>query len=346
MSKPRFRFRANKIKSVKRIIFILFLFISLLSAAEDDPFLDLEKDIEQEKVVSDEDLNWQYKNNRNQSWKQQAIKSNIAISEWFDSMAEGLDLFLVGEKVSTRKNKTSVRLENTTAIVEGENPTNTTGIGINLRLPNVEDYWQLKFTSYDEQEEKRGADKGYLRTTPRERNYGATVGFFQNLGNVKILFQPRIELSDPLQISHSLAFTGIAQYTQFSVNPKFELFANATKGTGLYSELNFYVPINSIFSFTFLNNAEYREKGNLFLVSNGFSIGQPLSQETSIAYNLIFKSINRPSYNLDSYIFSVSFNHLLYKKILDYQVVPYLNFAKIKAFKGEPGLLFNLNLNF
>lgn len=326
----------------KMNLFLGLLVFCTLVGAQDEGFEDLEKDL----YEPTEKTPGYVKPKPEESWQNQALQSNKAISEWFDTMAEGLDLFLVGEQVSTRKNESSIRIENSSIVSEDEAPQNNTGLSINLRLPNVEDYWQLKFTSYDEVDEKRGVDKGYLRTTPRERNYGASVGFFQKLGSVKASFVPRIELSDPLQVSHSLSFESLAQYEKFHLNPKFELFANATKGTGVYMAFNFFFPLSEIYSFVFLNNGEYQEKKYLYLGTNGFSLGQLITEKSSLAYNLVFKSINRPGYHLESYLISVGWNHLLKEKILDYQVIPYLAFPRVKNFKGTPGATLNINLNF
>ena len=136
-------------------------------------------------------------------WEKILIQGNINISEWFDSAAEGLDLFLVGKRVTKRKNESNLRVENTTTSSEGQAVVNSWGISVNPRLPNLEEYWHLKFATYDEREDQRNAKNSYLRQTPRQRNYGATVGLFKKLGSVRTAFQPRIELQDPLRISNS-----------------------------------------------------------------------------------------------------------------------------------------------
>ena len=124
-------------------------------------------------------------------WEQKFIQSNRDISAWFDGVTEGIDLFLTGKRVSKEKNKSSFRIDNTTTITESENFNNTSSISIRPRLQNLEEFMQLKFTSYDEKEDGRGVESGYLRKTQRRKNYGATLGFFRKLGNVRTTFQPR-----------------------------------------------------------------------------------------------------------------------------------------------------------
>jgi hypothetical protein len=278
--------------------------------------------------------------------EQRLIQSNISISEWFDSTAEGIDLFLAGKKVTTKKNESHFRIENSTFSTEEENLRNTSSLSVILRLPNLEEYWQLKFSSYDEAEEKRNVQKSYLRNAPRERSYGASLGLFRKLGAVRAAFQPRIDLSDPLQVSHSLSFESVADMTDYTLNPKFELFAVPDKGTGFFIALNANFSISPGYSFTLINNGEYEDRKHQYSTGNGFSLGQAVDSRSSISYSLIFNSNNRDNYHLESYALAVAWSHMIYRRILDYQLVPHLDFAKTKEFKGVSGIVFTLNLNF
>ncbi len=281
-----------------------------------------------------------------ESLEERFIENNIAISAFFDEVADGIDTFIVGKRITTRKNETSVKVQNSTYIVENQNPKNNTSIGLNLRLPNLEEYWQLKFSSYDESEERRGVQNGYLRNTPREQNYGATIGLFRKLGNVQTSFQPRIDLGDPLKISHSLTFESVAVVKNYSVSPKLELFAGPVDGAGLYLAMNVNYRINKIYTFTFVNNGEYLDKKHLLTTANGFSVGQILSRFSSLSHSLIFNGMNQPNYHLESYTLSEAWSRLIYRRILDFQLIPYLEFQRSKSFTGSPGLVFNLNTNF
>lgn len=288
----------------------------------------------------------QEKKENEESLEKQLIDSNIAISNWFDSMAEGLDLFLVGKKLTKEKNASYIKIENTSSQMEGEGFSNSSSFNINLRLPNLEEYWQLKFTSYDEKEENRNVRSGYLRQTQREKNLGATVGLFRKLGHVKTSFLPRIGLQDPLKVSQTLRFESVADLKTYQVNPKLEFYANADNGTGIFWNLNFNFTLNKVLSFTLLNEANYEDKAHLYSAGNGFSLGQFVTPSSTIAWALTFNSNNRPSYHLESYVVSIAWNQLLYKKILDYQIIPHLDFSKEFSFRGRTGLIFNLNLTF
>jgi hypothetical protein len=284
--------------------------------------------------------------NNKKTLEEKLIQKNIDISEWFDSVADGIDMFFTGKRLTKKKNETNVTIENTTFLKERESVNNISSLNVNLRLPNLEEYWQLKFTSYDESKEKRNNQLGGARKTPRDRNYGATVGVFRKLGSIRTAFQPRIDLQDPLAVSHTLTFESIAEMKGFNINPKLQFFANSSQGTGIFTAINFNIPLDKTFSMTQVNNGEYEEKSHRFDVSNGISLGQSLSRSSSLSYNLFFDSNNVTEYHLETYTVSVGWNQMLYKNILSYQVIPYVEFSKPQGFKGVQGINFTLALNF
>jgi hypothetical protein len=279
------------------------------------------------------------------TFEENFIKGDIAVSEWFDGVADGLDLFLVGKRITKKKNETNVNLENATFYTEGGGLKNETALNVNLRLPNLEEYAQLKFTSYDETQD-HGVQSNYLRQQPRERSYGATVGLFKKLGNVRTAFQPRIGLQDPLDISHSLTFESIANFKTYQVNPKVQFFADAKKGPGVFQALNFYLRLTKIYSLTFINEFEYQDRPHLFIGDNGVSLGQMITKNSSMSYGILLISNNQTVYHLETYSFSVAWSHTLYRRILSYQIIPHWDFTRLTDFTGRTGLTFNVSLNF
>lgn len=278
--------------------------------------------------------------------EQKLIERNVAITKWFGNFTESIDLYLVNRQLKAERNETSFRVENSTYSREGTGLTNETVLAINPRFPNLEKYWNLKFTTYDEQEDSRGTDKSYLRQTPRQRNYGATIGLFSKFGKVRTLFQPRIELQDPLNVSQSLAFESVADFKTFKVVPKLEFFASATKGTGVFQALNFNLLTSSLFSLNLINEATYEEKLNRLSVTNGISIGHAVTLNDALTYNFYLFSNNRENYHLDAYSLSASWGHSLIRKILDTQLTPHLDFNSGRNFTGQAGLTLQVILSF
>lgn len=281
-----------------------------------------------------------------ESWEESMIAGNIAISEWFDGLAEGVDIFLAGQQYSTQQNKTAVLIESAFYYNEKDHYSDATSFNLNLQLPNVEEYWQVTFTNYDETKE-RGISESYLRQTPRERDPGATVGFFRKLGDVKASFQPRIGFADTYKISHSLTFESVAERGKgYRVNPKLQFYADADDGTGIFEAINFNFILSPIYSLTFINEGDYEDRAHLFSVTNGVALGHWFSRRSSISYNLFLYSTNRPNYQLSGGNVSISWSQTLYKNMLDYQLIPNVDFAAEDNYRGIPGITLIFNLKF
>lgn len=280
------------------------------------------------------------------SLEEKLIKENKVISNKFDQWADSLDVFLAGKRVSKRPNKTMVIIENGTYSVEGQKIRNSWSFGLQLRLPNLEESWALKFATYDESEEERSVQRKYLRDSPRERNYGATVALFRKLGKIRTSFQPRIELKNPLKISHSLMFKTSAEYKNFEIAPKLEFFARPDKGVGTYHALNFTFLLEKFLSLSLLNEATYEDLLHKYTVENGVALNNKLTDKTSMVYAFILSSNNRERYHLENYDLSVSWVQVIYRNILDYQLTPHLSFPKTHGFKGLAGINLNITLMF
>lgn len=296
--------------------------------------------------ISFSDLILEEDQERKKTWEQLFINSNVAVSEWFDSASDGLDLFLAGRRVTKSKTKTHLRVENSSVSKEGLDVENTTAFNLALNLPNVEKLWQLKLSSFDEREESRDLKRNYLRQTPREENFGASVGVFRKLGNIRASFEPRIELADPVKVAHSIQFESVANMNGYRINPKLEFFASPTKGVGTFQRINFYFDLDKFYSLTLINEGEYQEKIRTYTVNQGFSVGQVLSKKRALAYTTIVTSNNRPHYRLQATNISVAYNEVIYKRILDYQIIPNHEWSRENKFRGRWGLVFNINLTF
>lgn len=281
-----------------------------------------------------------------QAFERLFIDSNVVISNWFDSVAEGIDLFFVNKKITDEPSKINARLINASYIKEGEGYINRTALSVSPRFHNLEKYWNLKFSTYDELEDGRGVRRGFLRQTPREQNYGATVGLFRRLGAVRVAFQPRIELQDPLQVSHSLGFESVWDFQTFKANPKLEFYASASKGPGTFHSMNFNFYLSDIYSLTWINEGDYEANAHKYSVTTGLTLGQQLSETTSMSYSFLTYADNRDNYHLNGYNLSLSWYQLIYNKILDYQIIPHLDFKQDDEFRGRAGLTFQFTVYF
>lgn len=278
--------------------------------------------------------------------EQRFIRENISISEWFNGVADGIDLFLAGERYPKPRNKTSATVEISGFANRADGFSSSANFNIDLRLPNFEEYWQLTFRSYDETQERMAKNR-YLRQNPRERSLGATVGFFTKLGKVRTAFRPRIAFDKTPSISHSLSFESLAETkNNYWFNPKLEFYATPSKGAGVFQAINFNFQYSKIYSLTFINEGDYEGRRQFYTVTHGVSFGQRFNPNASLTYNAFIAFINTPNYQLNDYNISVTWKHILYQKMLDYQVIPYLDFQQNRSYVGNPGVTTIVNLIF
>lgn len=274
------------------------------------------------------------------------VESNIAVSNWLDRVAEKIDLFLVGKKLTKKKNKTSVKIQNSSFSTEGKPVTNTVNIAFNPRFPNLEEFLQLKFTTTEDRDNARKAVSESSNIHQTEKNYSTSSLLFRKLGVVQTTFQPRIALGNPIKLSHSLNFESAAKIKSTYINPKVELFADADRGVGIYNAINFQFKLTPVFNLTLINDGEYLDKVHSYTVNNGVALGQTINQRIDFAYSLVFTSINQPHYHLENYTFAFAWNEQYYKRILMLQFIPQLEFNKVRGFKGAAGFTLNISLLF
>lgn len=253
---------------------------------------------------------------------------------YINDQAEGLDHWLTGRILTYKQNPTQLIVETSTVYTEAQGFSNSVDFNLNLRLPNFEKYWQLRFTSYDDQTNERGVRGTYLRQLPRRQEYGTSLAFFREFKSVKFEFKPRLMLEDPLNISHSITFSTERNKKNFSIRPKIEFFANPLKGTGVFGSLGVSLPIDARHYLSLINDGEYEEHMNQFTASQGFAISKILNDYSELVYSVIFVSNNRPSYHLESYIISYGYKVVLYRQFLEMQLTPAVNFQRTNDFQG------------
>lgn len=279
------------------------------------------------------------------TFEEEMLQTNRDISLWFDQMADNVDLFLVGRRVTTKPNKSRIVFENTTYSRETSNLTNLTNLSFNPAFPNLEKYWNLKFTTYDDTSISRGDEKGYARAAPRQ-NYAATVGLFRKFNDVRVAYEPRVEIRGEPQLSHFLSFDTVADYGWFRFNPKIRPFASSIYGTGVFQALDFNFDLSRTYSLTWLNEGEYEDKTTLYSVTNGVSLAHSLTDKTAISYSVSFYSNNKPVYHLDAYSVSLTWSEIIYKDVLDYQVSPHMDFTEQESFRGFFGIILGFRVYF
>jgi hypothetical protein len=275
------------------------------------------------------------------------IEKNKEISNWFDRKVEQIDLFLVGKSTSNVINESSIKLISTTESQEGENLKSNIAISINPKLPNLEKFLKIRLSTYVERDEylrsrrTLNEDTDEIFTKP-----SASEDFWHDIQTFKTSFEPRIELRDPLKVSYSLNFKSHGQYYSFSLDPGLEFFADDTKGVGQHLALNYSFKLSKIFDLRFLNEGEYQHRLHSFNVENGMTLNQVLDANSDLGYGFVISSKNKPNYQMSSYRIFTSWQRSIYRRVLDVQLVPHLEFQSTRNYTGVPGIVFNLIISF
>lgn len=279
---------------------------------------------------------------RNRSMKERFMDTSDNIGERVDRMADAIDMLLAGKRYTKLENRSNARVSQVITHSEGGRTRTSTDFNLNLRLPNLEKRWAIRFTSYDEAEESRDLQQRRVRTRPRREEYGAAVGFFKQFYKVKTTFQPRLVLRDPLEMSYVLRFETSAKFSWVRLVPRLELFADALKGTGEFVSLEFIIPLSKRLEMSIQNEEEYRERGNLFTTNHGLTFDYALSSTQGLGLSFIWGSSSRPSFHLDNFTIAPSYAQEIFRDRLRYSLTPFLLFAKSDRFKGDAGATLNV----
>ena len=288
------------------------------------------------------------------------IAQNKQLSRNLDDLAREIDLLLASRRVSEKTNKTRAILSGFMESREGRAPEYSAHINLDLRLPNLEEEWKLKFSSYDEEDEFEGLDRNRYGAQPQEQKYGASIAYVREIKSVKTTLRPRIELKDPLVSGFLLKLENVVRLTFMDVKSQLKLFAHSEDGTGQAFTIDFERKLTSSTVLRLFNEQQYLEKDNLFIVAQGPSILYKINDRMALSPTFSFQSTNRhtpedravtpqtrhPGYHLEGYSFYVSFRHQLYKNILHYQVTPNWAFTKEYQFKGRAGVNLNIEVIF
>jgi hypothetical protein len=262
------------------------------------------------------------------------------------SLGDMIDLLLIGERYSSKKNETHLRLISSLYLNDTWDLKPGLGIAFNLHLPNFQEYWNLKFTSYDE-----SRDRGVKKTIPGEElpeRFGAELLFLRTLGKLKFNYEPRLEFAKEFGISHKLSVEAAHPvWNSLLLNPKTELFARFDRGPGIYQALNLAQPLVENHQLVLVNQAEFFDRDNVLAVTQGLSHTHSLPElKATLNYLVLFEFSNQQGYHLARYFYTVVFSQVIYDRALEYAIAPSLSFPDAQGFAGSPGLGATLNFIF
>ena len=268
------------------------------------------------------------------------------IAKGVDNTADYLDLTLAGQRYTDKPNTSSLDVSQMVSYIDGGEFRKSTDFGLNIKLPNVEKRWQLRFTSYDEESEERDLTQQRLRTRPRTKDYGAGVFFFQKIGKLKTLFQPRLQLKNPLEMSYILRFESDVEAVHFKIHPRLEFYADPKKGAGEFFELDTNRQLSARWGLDFSNTEEYRSADNLFSTQHELSLGYSLTKTQGLGTAFTLACQNKGHFHVHGLTYSLAYGMQIYPQRLKFGTSPFIVFEKNNRFKGRTGISLTVDVLF
>jgi hypothetical protein len=280
------------------------------------------------------------------SFEQRALETGDRIQQRIKKTAESIDITLAGKKYTKKVNPSQLEIRYLTSWSEGGKFSSSPDFGLDLRLPNVEKRWQLRFSSYDEEQESHDVTNERISTRPRARNYGAGLFFFEQLGRVKTSFLPRFQLTSPLKATYTLRFEANSDTKPVRIVPKVDLYADSTKGTGEFAQLEFRSDLSDKLNLSFVSTEEYHQRDVFFTTQHVLTFDYLLNDAQAIGHSIAFISNNTGAFHLDTVTFGFPFTQRIYPKRLTAGLSPFWTFVKSVHFKGKAGISLTLDLIF
>ncbi len=318
------------------------VFGEVINYIEDEQYL-----IEQEKKNTEMELSKKF------SDRMRDFHTNM--SENIVSMADTIDSFFINKAITDGRNRTNIRLSNTSNWIEKNGINNDFDFKLRLRLPHLKKRIQIEFED-DALVDDTASSRDNLTpvaTTNRAVQQGGSRGalsFYQKFIGLDT------KLSTGVQFRNELIFFGRFRLSRdFILTPKqkitfiHDVFDDTTDNKGQIGILNYDYTFNKFFLLRFVNEETYRDLTNTFQTTHGFSLYQQLTDRNFLSYNYRLESINpeaRTTFYLNSHIVNISFRRRLYREHVYFETGPGMIFPKTQNFEGLWAFIFKLELIF
>jgi hypothetical protein len=303
--------------------------------------------IEQERLRNEQELAERF------SDKMKNFHTNL--SENIVSFADSIDSFFINRSITDGRNRTNIRLTNTTNSIEGSGVNNDFDFKLRLRLPHLKRKIQLEFEDDALVNDSTGARDNLTQVggTRNARQQGGSRGglsFYQKLLGIETKLTSGLEVRSEL-----IVFGRFRVSKDFVLTPKqkitfiHDVFDDTTDNKGQIGILNYDYTFNKSFLLRFANEETYRDINNTLQTIHGLSLYQQISDRNFLSYNYRVESLNpeaQSTFYLNAHVVNVSFRRKLYREHIFYETGPGLIFSKAHNFEALWAFVFKLELIF
>lgn len=278
------------------------------------------------------------------------------LSEDIVSIADTIDSFFINRPITDGRNRTNIRLTNTTNWVEGDGVNNDFDFKLRLRLPHLKRKIQIEFEDdslVDDTAASRDNFTSPVTGASRTQQQGGSRGalsFYDRFIGIDTKLSSGIEVRNEV-----IVFGRFRVSRDFLLTPKqkitfiHDVFDDTTDNRGQIGILNYDYTFNKFYLLRFVNEETYRDISNTFTTTHGLSLYQQISDRNFLSYNYRAESINpeaRSTFYLNSHVLNVSFRRRLYREHLYYETGPGMIFPKWNKFEGLWAFIFKVEIIF
>ncbi len=278
------------------------------------------------------------------------------VSEDIVSVADSIDSFFINRPITDGRNRTNIRLTNTTNWIEASGVDNDFDFKLRLRLPHLKKKIQIEFEDDSLVSDTTAARDNFTQpvaSANRAQQQGGSRGalsFYERFIGLDTKLSTGVEVRDRVivfgrfRISRDFLLTPKQKFTFIH-----DVFDDTVDNKGQIGLLNYDYTFNKVFLLRLVNEETYRDLTNTFTTTHGLSLYQQISDRNFLSYNYRVESLNPgavSSFYLNSHVISVSFRRRLYREHLYYETGPAMIFPKINEFEGLWAFAFKVELIF
>ncbi len=250
-------------------------------------------------------------------------------------VADRLDSFFATERADDEFGRSRIRVRSQFMLRDGSKSDLINQYRINLRLPSLEEKFRFKF-----QDQKKDASQTTEQGTSENKIPQNKKWFFNSDIGVSMAIPPKLITRARLRRNFN---------SDIFTHRFYEQLTYITDESGLVEDTGFdtdYV-FNSDLIFRFVNFKRWQVLKKDFNTNHGPTLIHRISDNEALNYGVTGQTtIIDGTWYLQNYRLAINYRRNLYKQWMYFDVIPGLDFPKIRSFKRTPFILFQLELLF
>lgn len=269
-------------------------------------------------------------------------------------ISEGVDTFFVNDRIIEGRNKTHVRLLNTSSSIEREGTDNNVDIRVRFRLPRLEDKIQVEVNSLNDSNTSDGdaatnVNAAQIANTNQRQDTTAGLSFFKDVLGIRSKFTAGVIFRDFAPYGRFRVSKNHVFNDKNNINFIADVFGDTEDRTGQRNTLYYDHSFNKRWLFRVFNESIYRHEFHTFETGHGLTLFHAINDRNSIAYTASISSINPQTshaFYVSSYDLFPTYRYRIYKQHAFFDVIPRLSFPKKYEFETNWSLTIRLEIIF